>query len=288
MIKNYFFITKPGIIGGNAITVVAGFLLASGGGVDLWLLVATLTGLSFVVASGCVFNNYIDRDIDILMERTMGRALAQGAVSPSGALLYASALALIGIIILIASTNILTTIASALGLFIYVVVYSLWLKRKSIYGTVVGSISGAIPPVVGYLAVSNSIDLGALILFFILVFWQMPHSYAIAIYRLSDYMDAGISVLPAEKGLYVTKVHMLISVALFVMASLVLSVFGYAGQLYFCVMILFGLAWFLLCVKGFFIKTTNNKKWARSMYLFSIIIIAIFFLVVLIETLQIV
>lgn len=288
MIKDYYFITKPGIIGGNAITIVAGFLLASRGDISWLLLFVTLAGLSLVVASGCVFNNYIDRDIDALMERTKNRTMAKGRISLRSALVYASVLGLIGLGVLYFYTNFLAMAAALVGLFVYVVVYSLWLKRMSIYGTIVGSMSGAIPPVVGYLAVSNSIDPGAVILFFILALWQMPHSFAIAIYRLSDYINASIPVLPAEKGIYMTKVHMLIYVAFFVMASLALSVFGYAGQLYFYVMILFGLAWFSLCVKGFFIKTTDNKNWARSMYLFSIIIIVMFCLAILVEALQIV
>lgn len=288
MIKDYYFITKPGIIGGNAITIVAGFLLASRGDISWLLLFVTLAGLSLVVASGCVFNNYIDRDIDALMERTKNRTMAKGRISLRSALVYAAVLGLIGLGVLYFYTNFLAMAAALVGLFVYVVVYSLWLKRMSIYGTIVGSMSGAIPPVVGYLAVSNSIDPGAVILFFILALWQMPHSFAIAIYRLSDYINASIPVLPTEKGIYMTKVHMLIYVAFFVMASLALSVFGYAGQLYFYVMILFGLAWFSLCVKGFFIKTTDNKNWARSMYLFSIIIIVMFCLAILVEALQIV
>lgn len=285
MIKDYYFITKPGIVGGNAITVVAGFLLASGDVVDWWLLTAALIGLSFVVASGCVFNNYIDRDIDGLMERTRNRALVSGAISLRNALVYGNTLAIIGLATLAFYTNPLVVTVAFIGLFVYVVVYSLWLKRRSIYGTLVGSISGAIPPVVGYLAVSNSIDLGAGILFFILALWQMPHSFAIAIYRLDDYTNARIPVLPVEKGIYMTKVYMLINIAFFVMAGLALSVFDYAGQLYFWVMMLLGLAWFFLCVKGFFIKTTDNKNWARSMYLFSIIIIVMFCAVIVFDAL---
>lgn len=285
MIKDYYFITKPGIVGGNAITVVAGFLLASGDVVDWWLLVATLIGLSFVVASGCVFNNYIDCDIDGLMERTRNRALVSGAISLRNALVYGNTLAIIGLATLAFYTNPLVVTVAFIGLFVYVVVYSLWLKRRSIYGTLVGSISGAIPPVVGYLAVSNSIDLGAGILFFILALWQMPHSFAIAIYRLDDYTNARIPVLPVEKGIYMTKVYMLINIAFFVIAGLALSVFDYAGQLYFWVMMSLGLAWFFLCVKGFFIKTTDNKNWARSMYLFSIIIIVMFCAVIVFDAL---
>lgn len=274
MPKDYFSITKPGIIGGNAITVVAGFLLASRGDIDWWLLVATLAGLSLVVASGCVFNNYIDRDIDALMERTKERALVRGTITPRSALIYGSVLAILGLGALVFYTNLLTTGMAVLGLFVYVVVYSLWLKRSSVHGTIVGSISGAMPPVVGYLAVSGSIDLGVVILFFILALWQMPHSFAIAIYRLEDYTKAGIPVLPVKKGITITKIQTLVYVALFVMATFALPVFGYAGYEYLLVMAILGIGWLGLSASGLYSK--NNKLWARNMFVYSIAILVVF------------
>ncbi len=281
MIKDYYQLTKPGIIGGNAITVVAGFLLASRGDIDWWLLVATLAGLSLVVASGCVMNNYIDRDIDSLMERTKNRALVRGTITPQNALIYGKALAIFGLGVLVFYTNLLTTAMAVLGLFVYVVVYSRWLKRTSTHGTIVGSISGAMPPVVGYLAVTGNIDLGAVILFFILALWQMPHSFAIAIYRLSDYTKAGIPVLPVKKGIRITKVHMLIYIALFIIATLMLPVFGYVGYMYFFVMVLLGFVWLGLCVKGFY--TTNDKPWARTVSIFSLVIIVSFCVMIAVD-----
>lgn len=274
LIKDYFSITKPGIIGGNAITVVAGFLLASRGDIDWWLLVATLAGLSLVVASGCVFNNYIDRDIDALMERTKERALVRGTITPRSALIYGSVLAILGLGALVFYTNLLTTGMAVLGLFVYVVVYSLWLKRSSVHGTIVGSISGAMPPVVGYLAVSGSINLGVVILFFVLALWQMPHSFAIAIYRLEDYTKAGIPVLPVKKGIAITKIQTLVYVALFVMATFALPVFGYAGYEYLLVMAILGIGWLGLSAYGLFSK--NNKLWARNMFVYSIAILVVF------------
>lgn len=278
LIKDYFSITKPGIIGGNAITVVAGFLLASRGDIDWWLLVATLAGLSLVVASGCVFNNYIDRDIDALMERTKERALVKGTITPRSALIYGSVLAILGLGALVFYTNLLTTGMAVLGLFVYVVVYSLWLKRSSVHGTIVGSISGAMPPVVGYLAVSGSIDLGVVILFFILALWQMPHSFAIAIYRLEDYTKAGIPVLPVIKGILITKIQTLVYVALFVMATFALPVFGYAGYEYLLVMAILGIGWLGLSARGFY--SINDKTWARNMFIYSIAILVVFSLMI--------
>ena len=159
------------------------------------------------------------------------------------------------------------------GLLVYVVVYSLWFKRKSIHGTIIGSISGAVPPVVGYCAVTNHFDLGALILFLILSLWQMPHSFAIAIFRLKDYSAASIAILPVKKGILVTKVNMLVYTIFFVIATLLLSITGYTGPIYLVVMALVGTLWISLAIKG--LKADDDRKWARKMFLYSIIIIVL-------------
>ena len=279
MLKDYYQLTKPGIIYGNAVTVIAGFLLATGNHAINWhLFVETLVGISLIMASGCVFNNYIDRDIDGKMERTKSRALVRGTISPRGALAYGTALGSIGILVLFFYTNFLTTLVALGGLFAYVVLYSLWFKRTSTYGTLVGSISGAVPPVVGYLSVSNHVTIGVVILFFILAIWQMPHSFAIAIYRLEDYRRAGIAVLPVKRGIFITKIQMLIYIALFMLATFALAVFGYVGYVYFFTMLVLGLGWLGFAIKGF--STSNNKRWARAMFIFSIFILLSFCLLV--------
>ncbi len=268
MLKTYYTLTKPGIIYGNFITIVAGFLLASHGFIDYGLLFATALGLSLVMASGCVFNNVIDRDIDALMERTKKRALALGIISPRNALVYATALGIIGVAILFFYTNIITTAIAIFGLFAYVVLYSLWTKRTTVYGTLVGSISGAVPPVVGYTAVGNSLDIGAFIIFVVLIFWQMAHSYAIAIYRLKDYSNAGIPVLPVVKGIRTTKIDMAVYVVLTTIAMLTLTMFGYTGLIYSAIVTISGLLWLGLSIKGF--TAPNDQAWARKMLLASI------------------
>lgn len=180
MIKQYLQVTKPGIIFGNLISVIGGFLLASKGVIDYPLFISTLLGVSLVVASGCVFNNYIDRDIDRIMERTKNRVLVKGLIDPKISLIYASILGIAGIVLLYAAANALAMQLAIIGFVVYVGVYSLYMKRKSVYGTLIGSLSGAAPPVIGYCAVTGQFDTGALILLLIFSLWQMPHSYAIA------------------------------------------------------------------------------------------------------------
>lgn len=270
MIGAYYRLTKPGIIYGNLLTVTAGFLLASYGHINLWLLLATLVATSLVIASACVFNNYIDRDIDKLMARTKERALVTQVIKGQNALIYATVLGLIGLFVLATYTNLLTVLVGLIGFIDYVVLYGIT-KRRSIYGTIVGSIAGATPVVAGYTAVTNSLDSAALILFLILVFWQMPHFYAIAMYRFSDYKAAKIPVLPVKKGKQNTKLQMTIYIIAFVIATISLSVFGYTGYTYLVVMLLLGLGWLWLDLQGF--KSSDDKRWARRMFLFSLVVI---------------
>jgi len=270
--KDYISLTKPGIISGNAITAAAGFFLASKGHINYWLFFAVLTGLSLIVASGCVLNNYIDRDIDKLMSRTKNRILAKGMLPGKNAIIYAIILGLSGTMILILYTNLLTAFLALTGFFFYVVLYGLG-KRRSSYGTVIGSISGAVPPVVGYCAVSNRFDTGAILLFLILVFWQMPHFYAIAIYRLHDYAAASIPVLPVVKGIFITKIHILVYILFFIVVTLLLTVTGYTGYLYLISAIILDLTWFGFAIKGFWIN--NDKAWARKMFVLSLIVITL-------------
>jgi protoheme IX farnesyltransferase len=277
LLKAYYRLAKPGIVYGNAITAAGGFFLASKRHIDIGLLLATLVGLSLIIGSACVFNNYIDRDIDKKMARTKQRALVSGAISGRNGLIYASLLGLVGAVILGLFANWLALGIALAGWFAYVVLYGIG-KRHTVHGTVIGSISGAVPPVVGYTAVTNHLDGGALLLFIILVCWQMPHFYAIAIYRAKDYAAAHIPVLPLVKGVRNTKLQMMGYILAFTAAAIALSVFGYAGYTYLVVMILLGLAWLRLALQGF--KTKDDNAWARKLFRFSLIVTLVFSLMI--------
>ncbi|WP_139312418.1 heme o synthase [Chromohalobacter japonicus] len=268
MLKPYVSITKPGIIFGNLISVAGGFFLASQGSVDGVLFLATVIGIALVIASGCVFNNYIDRDIDRLMERTQGRVTVQGLISPGITLAYGSVLGIAGFLILALGTNALATLCALLGFVVYVGLYSLYLKRHSVYGTLVGSLSGAMPPVVGYCAVSGHFDLGALTLLLIFCLWQMPHSYAIAIFRYQDYRAASIPVLPVTRGVRAAKHHIFWYILAFLGATLMLTLGGYAGYGYFAVAAAMGLYWLVMALRGY--RTGDDRVWAKKVFIFSI------------------
>ncbi len=271
-LKHFIQITKPGIIFGNVLSVAGGFFLASKGQIDFGMFLAAVIGTSLVVASGCVFNNCIDRDIDQKMERTKNRVLVQGLVSLKLALLYATVLGVAGVGLLYTRTNPLAAMLAVIGFVIYVGFYSLYFKRKSVHGTLIGSLSGAMPPVIGYCAVSNSFDFAALTLLVMFSLWQMPHSYAIAIFRFNDYLAAKIPVLPVERGIRVAKRHILLYILAFLIATLMLTFGGYAGLNYLAVAAAMGMYWLWMAWKGY--KAVDDTVWARKLFVFSIFTIS--------------
>jgi protoheme IX farnesyltransferase len=270
MIKSYYYLTKPGIIYANVMSAIAGFFLASKMHVDLILLLAMSVGLALVIASGCVFNNYIDRRIDEKMERTRSRALVKKTIPARDALLFGALLAFFGFGTLYNFTNSLATFVSLIGFFFYVVMYTIF-KRKSVHGTVVGSISGAVPPVVGYTAVTNNFDIAALLLFILLALWQMPHFYSIALFRLKDYAATGLPILPVVKGIHTTKIYIISYIVAFIVTIPLLTYFMYTGYIYLAVVVTLSVAWLTIGIRGF--KTQDTTVWAKKMFKFSLVVL---------------
>ncbi|MBM3261280.1 protoheme IX farnesyltransferase [Candidatus Kaiserbacteria bacterium] len=280
-IRAYTTLTKPGIILGNIITALAGFFLASQGTIDIGLLCAMLAGLSLVVASGCVLNNVYDRDIDALMERTRSRALARGLIPVHYAIAFSAMVGLLGAWILFAYTNPLTLAVAVFGFFMYTVVYTLWAKRHTSYGTLIGSVSGAMPPVIGYVAVTGSLDAAAYLLCIILVLWQLPHFYAIGLYRLKDYTAAKIPILPVTRGVLATKLQIMLYISEFIVVTTLLTLFGYTGFFYLTIMLLLGFTWLGLSLRGF--QSADTRVWARRMFFFSLVVIVMFAVMIVLD-----
>jgi protoheme IX farnesyltransferase len=272
-IKNYLLVAKPGIVGGNLISAAAGFFLASKGRVDGLALPATVMGISLVVAAGCVFNNCADRKIDRKMLRTKNRALAQGLISLKIAVVYATLLGFAGLALLWARTNLLSVSIVLAGLVIYAGVYSLYLKRHSVYSVLIGSLAGAAPPLAGYCAVTGRFDLGAVILLSIFSLWQMPHCYAIAVYRFGDYTAAAIPVLPVKQGTAAAKKHIVGYILAFMAATLMLTFGGYTGYSTLAVATVLGLSWLYLAWSGY--KAADERLWGKKLFIFSILTIFI-------------
>jgi len=275
LVRSYYMLAKPGIIYGNCISAAAGFLVAvpSFAAVDWRLLLATLAGTALIIGGACVLNNIIDRRIDAKMHRTRQRALVSHAISLPAALVYGILLCILGFATLAAFTNLLTVYVGIGGLYAYVLLYSV-AKRRSTLGTPLGSIAGSMPILAGYTAMTNRLDLTAGLLFAAMALWQMPHFFAIAMYRLEDYKAAGLPVLPAVKGNARTKLYMVLYIVAFIGSAAALTLTNATGVTFLVGMVAAGAWWLQRAIRAH--RTTSDAAWARSMFKASLIVLLTF------------
>ena len=248
----------------------SGFLLAAARFklMPVGKLVALLGGMGLVIASACVFNNYIDRNIDQKMSRTKKRALVTHKIGGPAALLFATALGAAGFGVLILFTNSRVVWLNLAAIFSYVVLYG-WAKRNSVHGTLVGTVPGAIPPAAGYAAVAP-LDRAALLLFLVLVFWQMAHFYSIAMYRFNDYKAAGLPVMPIRYGMRSTRWQIMAYLSLLAAVLIGLVIAGIDGWIFLGASLVLCVYWFRAGVIDFKLP---DEKWGRRMFLSSLIVL---------------
>lgn len=270
LVKEYYRLAKPGIVFGNTWTAVGGFLVAAQGRIDYAALCFALSGLMLIMASACVFNNLLDRAIDAKMTRTQGRPLVSGTILPRQALFFAIHLGLLGVLILGTCVHLLALFLACCGFCIYVFLYT-YAKRRSSLGIYVGSFAGAVPPVVGYCACYPHFDIGAILLYAMLFFWQLPHFFALAVLHMRDYAAASIPVLSVSSGMRAVQWQTLLSTVIFCLIAPLLSVFGYTGILYLTVSVVIGVGWVVLSIWGFQAKKTQS--WAYAMFFYSLVAI---------------
>nr|WP_247682068.1 heme o synthase [Paenibacillus sp. Marseille-P2973] len=280
--KDFVALTKPGILRSNLIAAFAGFWLASHWDLQYGKLILTLIGTVLVMASSCVFNNYFDRDLDTKMARTKNRALPVGKLSPKTVLWYAVALGIIGLAVLFAFSGLLAGAFGVVGMFVYVVVYTLWLKRTSTWSTSVGAISGAMPPLIGYVAASGNIDMGAWLIFALLFLWQPPHFWALGIRRVEEYRAAGFPLLPVVKGIPRTKIQMIPYIVLLIPIPVLMYLYDYTGIWFLIIGEILSVAWLFMALKGF--RSTDDEGWAKKVFLFSVNYLTIALIVMILDT----
>ncbi|MCM3616401.1 heme o synthase [Sutcliffiella horikoshii] len=282
--KDFLALIKIGIVNSNFITTFTGlwlaiyFTQANGFIANLDIVLLTMIGSSLVIAGSCSLNNYIDRDIDHLMSRTKNRPTVTGRMNPKGALYLGLFLTAAGTVIL-AFTTITAAVIGLIGAFTYVVLYTMWSKRKNTLNTVIGSISGAVPPLIGWAAVDPSLSLIAWILFFIMFIWQIPHFLAIAIRRCEEYRNAGIPMLPVVHGFDITRRQMLVWVACLLPLPFWLFDLG-AGLILLATLLNVG--WLALSLAGF--KMKDGMRWATLMFIYSLNYLTILFVAMIIVT----
>lgn len=282
--KDFTALIKIGIVNSNLITTFTGLWLAlhfSGQSflTNLDIMFYTVAGSSLIIAGSCAINNYVDRDIDHLMERTKARPTVTGKVLPVKVLGMGILLIGLGTLFLFLTT-LTATVIGLLGVFSYVFLYTLWSKRQLVSNTVIGSISGAVPPLIGWAAVDGNLDVMAWSLFVLMFVWQPPHFYALAMRRVEEYRAAGIPMLPVVKGFKTTKVHILIWVALLLPIPFFLTKLGIPFLILATVL---NIGWLALGIYGYKIK--DDIKWAKLMFVYSLQYLTIIFVAMVIVTL---
>lgn len=266
----YYQLTKPGIIKGNLLSVIAGFGLATSlyqpGGLIV-IFFAVLTGSILIMASGCVFNNFQDRHIDALMSRTKKRSMVTGQISHTSALVFGTLLFIAGTAVLSLLTNGLTTIIGLAGWAVYVLIYTP-LKPRSRFATHIGSLAGAAPAIAGYVVVSNRIDKPSILLGLALILWQMAHFYAIAIFRREDYNAAKVPVTTIVKSVASVKraiIYYIISLNVVIVVMAWSNYISLLGLIF--VLLVIGVYWLLLSIK----PLIDQTKWAKTIFGYSLL-----------------
>ncbi|TNJ64856.1 protoheme IX farnesyltransferase [Paenibacillus hemerocallicola] len=279
--KVLFETIKTGIIKSNLIAMFAGLSMA------LYIydirffdkigeIVLAALGSALVIGAAGAFNNLYDRDIDAIMDRTKNRPTVTGQIQPKTTLAIGVIMALLGLGCLLTASP-LAALFGFLGLFLYVVPYTMWTKRRTIYNTEVGSFSGAVPPLIGWTAVSpDLLHPGAAALFILMLLWQMPHFYAIAIRRHDEYKAANVPMLPVVKGTRRTYLQTNVYIAALVCASFLFWSFS---PIIAVVALLLSAGWLILSIAGY--KKMTPHKWATVMFIYSLNHITVLFAVII-------
>lgn len=282
MLKDMIALTKPRLLRLNVFAVAVGFWVASKWDISWLSLLLVIIGSTLVIASACVINNYWDRELDQKMERTKKRIEYINHLRPAFVLWYGIILGLAGFAVLYIWVNPLSGWLSLLGWFAYIVIYTMWLKRSSTWSTSLGGIAGAMPPVIGYCAVTNQIDIGAWLLFALLFLWQPPHFWSLGIRRVEEYRAAGFPLLPVVKGIKRTKFQMVPYVFLLLPAVFLLYYYDYVGLVFLIVSLLSSVVWFVHTLSG--LKTQDNEKWAKINFLISVNYLMLIFILMVVNT----
>lgn len=270
MLQAYYAALKPERTYANVMTTLASFLFACAWHIDWALFVATIVGTSLVVMSACGVNNVTDAKLDADMPRTKKRATVTGEVRLRNLVILSIILGAVGFATLALWVGWLVVLLGAIGYVDYVLLYA-WTKRATPWSTLVGTISGAVPLVAGYVAVTQRFDGTALLLGLTMLCWQMAHFYAIGVYRLKDYKAGHLPIWPVRYGARNTQWWILVWVTLYLVAIDWLTGFGNMGALFFWSNMGLGLYWLARGVRGFYAQ--KPEPWARGMFGLSLVVL---------------
>ena len=275
LIRDLIALTKPRVISLLLVTTVAPMFLTDRGLPPAMLIVWVVLAGYLMAGGANAINMWFDRDIDLAMTRTRLRPVPSGRLAPGAALLFGLALGAVSFTLFWRFVNPLSAWIALSGLLFYVLVYTIWLKRASPQNIVIGGAAGAIPPLVGWAAMANSLDLNALYLFAIIFYWTPPHFWALALIKQQEYAKAGVPMLPVVKGPQETKVQMLVYTMLLLPLTLLPALAGSQGVLYAVAAVLLGgrLLWYCLRL----LRESSVTPLAWRMYKYSLLYLALLF-----------
>lgn len=278
--KNYFLLTKPWIVGLLLVTTLGAMLVAQRGIPPLNILFLTLFGGACAAGGANALNSYIDREKDKIMGRTSQRPLPRGIITPRAALTFAAALCVISIATLAIFVNTLSAILALTGIIYYAVIYTLYLKPRTPQNVVIGGAAGAIPPLVGYAAVTNDLSLLAVYLFLIIFYWTPPHTWALMIMVAKDYERVDVPMMPVARGEPETRRQIWLYSLLLIAITLIPFAFGGFTWFYFITALGLGIYFLYL---AFVVMRDVGKQSARKLYRYSNAYLALMFLVMVID-----
>ncbi|MEZ5203255.1 MAG: heme o synthase [Acidimicrobiales bacterium] len=273
-LAGYVALTKPRIIELLLITTVPTMVVAEGGIPSGWLILNTVLGGAFAAGGANAINMYVDRDIDALMERTKGRPLVTGVVTPRAGLTFAIGLEVLAFAWLTYWVNLLSAVLAVAACLFYVFIYTLWLKRTSKSNIVIGGAAGAAPVLIGWSAVTNSLDWAPVVLFAVIFYWTPPHFWALAIKYKDDYATADVPMLPSVASLRTTATRILLYTLLLWGLTLAFSPIAHMGPLYLGAAIVLGAVFTWYAVS---LRRTPTTKLAMRVFTWSITYITLLF-----------
>ena len=279
-IKNYYELCKPNVVLMMLITALVGSLLASKTLAPLSLIAFAMLGIGLCASSAAAINQIIDRKADANMNRTENRPIPQGEVSPVNASIFAFILGSLGATILVICVNTLTALLTLASLIGYAFVYTVYLKRATPQNIVIGGLAGAAPPLLGWTAVTNSIDPNSLLLVLIIFAWTPPHFWALAIHRKDDYAKENIPMLPVTHGVQFTKLQIILYTIILILVSLLPFVVMMSGILYLISALILGAIFLYYAVRLYFDETNAP---AFPTFVYSIYYIFLIFAALLID-----
>ena len=280
VVLDYLSLSKPRIIPLLLITALGGMMMAQRGWPATGLVVLTLVGGALAAAGAGAINCWIDRDLDREMLRTRRRPLPDGRIAPSHALLFGILLGLASFVLLAFWVNVLAATLAISGLLFYVFVYTLWLKRSTVQNIVIGGAAGAVPPLVGWAAVTHRLDLAAIYLFAVIFLWTPPHFWALALRLRGDYARARVPMLPVVRGDQAARRQILVYTLLLVGVSLAVVLTGILGFVYLIgAMVLGGLFIGLAALN----LRSGRQRWSRWLFDYSIAYLGLLFAVMVVD-----